>query len=114
MDNSATSSTTAAAMDTSNMAFLTTGTTKEAAKAAKEAEKEGLINWAKGLKLEDVVLTKERDNVETIGVHKWSDLKAYVMMSFIKANNIPIAQDLHLGKDLGKNVANKINCSGYK
>ena len=76
MDNSATSSTTAAAMDTSNMAFLTTGTTKEAAKAAKEAEKEGLINWAKGLKLEGVVLNKERDDVETLGVCKWSDLKA--------------------------------------
>ena len=36
------------------------------------------------------------------------------MISFIKANNIPTTQDLRLGKDLGKNSANKINCSGYK
>ena len=114
MDNSVTSSTIAAAMDTSDIASSTTGTTKEAAKAAKEAEKEGLINWAKGLKLEDVILTKERDNGETLGLRKWSALKANIMMSFIKASNIPIGQDLCLGKDLGKNVAKEINCSVYK
>ena len=55
---------------TSDMASPTMGTTKEANKAAKEVEKEGIINWAKGLKLEDVVLTKERDYVETLGVRK--------------------------------------------
>ena len=62
----------------------------------------------------DVVLTEKGDDVETFGVHKWSDLKAYVMTAFLTANNIPIAQDLRLGKDLGKNVANEINCTGYK
>jgi hypothetical protein len=80
----------------------------------REAKKERLVNWAKGLKLTDVVLTDKGDDVESLGVCKWSDLKAYIMMAFINANNIPNAQDLRLGKDLGKNVANKINCTGYK
>jgi hypothetical protein len=61
-----------------------------------------------------VVLTDKGDDVESLGVHQWSDLKAYIMTAFINANNIPIAEDLRLGKDLGKNVANKINCMGYK
>lgn len=91
LDNSATSSTAAAAVDTSDVADWegydkahntspTAGTTKEAANAVKEVEKKRLINLAKALKLEDVVLTKERNNSETLGVCKWSDLKAYVMM----------------------------------
>ena len=96
----------------------TTGMTDEAKKAAKKAErwaeKERLINWAKGLKLTDVVLTKEGDDVETLGVRKWTDLKVYVMTAFINASKIPIAQELRQGKDLGKNVANEINCTGYK
>ena len=64
---------------------------KAASKAAKEAEKEQLVSWAKGLMLEDVVLTKEGDDVETLGECKWSDLKGYVKMAFISAWKIPIA-----------------------
>ena len=59
-------------------------------------------------------MTEKGDDVETLGVRKWSDLKVYVMTAFLTANNIPIAQDLRLGKDLGKNVTNEINCTGYK
>ncbi|KAL3776539.1 hypothetical protein HJC23_004745 [Cyclotella cryptica] len=87
---------------------------RAAKKMEREAEKEILINWAKGLKLTDVVLTDKGDDVETLGVCKWSNLKAYALTAFLNANNIPIAQDLRLGKDLGKNVTYEINYTGYK
>jgi hypothetical protein len=87
---------------------------KAASKAAKEAKKDQLVSWAKELTLEDVVLTKEGDDAETLGVGKWSDLKGYVKMAFISARKIPIAQAFRLTQDLGKNVANEINCSRYK
>ena len=60
------------------------------------------------------MLTKEGDDVETICVCTWSDLKDYIKMAFITAHKIPIAQAFHLTPDLGKNVATELNCSGYK
>ena len=85
MDNSAISSTAAAAVDRSDLADEegedlappSMGATKEAdRKAAKQmervAEKERLVNWAKGLKLTDVVLTDKGGDVESLGVCKWS------------------------------------------
>ncbi len=60
------------------------------------------------------MLTKEGDDVETLGVRKWSNLKGYVKMAFISAQKIPIAQAFRLTQDLGKNMANEINCSWYK
>ena len=64
--------------------------------------------------MEDVVLTEEGDDTETLGVCKWSDLKGYVKMAFITPHKIPIAQAFRLTRNLGKNVANEINCSKYK
>ena len=45
---------------------------------------------------------------------KWSDLKCYVKQAFLQANKIPIAQAHCKNNNLGKNVANEINCKGYK
>jgi hypothetical protein len=66
------------------------------------------------LTLKDVVLTKEGLDVETLGVRKWSELKCYVKQALLQANKTAIAQAHRKNKDLGKNVANKINCKGYK
>ena len=55
--------------------------------------------------LEDVLLTKEGGDVETLGVCKWSDLKGYMKMAFITMHKIPIVQAFHLTPNLGKNVA---------
>jgi hypothetical protein len=76
--------------------------TKAAVKATKEAEKERLINWAKGLTLEDVVLTKEGDDSETLGACKWSDLKGYTKMAFITVHKISIAQAFRFTPILGR------------
>jgi hypothetical protein len=64
--------------------------------------------------LEDIVLTTTRDDVDSLGIRKWSELKGYMKMEFITANNIPIAQSHSCVGDLGKNIANEVNCSGYK
>ena len=66
------------------------------------------------LTLQDVMLTKDAVDVETLGVCKWSDLKSYVKQAFLQANKIEIAQAHCKKNDLGKNVANEINCKGYK
>ncbi len=60
------------------------------------------------------MLTKDAVDVETLGVHNWCDLKCYVKQAFLQANKIALAQ-VHCKKnDLGKNVANEMNCKGYK
>ena len=72
----------------------------------RENEKARLIGWASSLTLKDVVLMKDAVDVETLGVHKWSDLKCYVKQAFLQASKVAIAQ-VHCKKsDLGQNVAN--------
>jgi hypothetical protein len=80
----------------------------------REHEKDRLVEWASSLTLKDVVITKDGIDVETLGVHKWSDLKCYVKQAFLQDNKIAIAQAHCKNNDLGKNVANEINCKGYK
>ena len=80
----------------------------------REHEKAKLIEWASSLTIKDVVLTKDGLDVETLGVRMWSELKCYVKLAFIQANKIAIAQAHCKNNDLGKNVANKLNCRGYK
>jgi len=72
------------------------------------------LNGHQSVPLKDIVLTTNRDDADSLGIRKWTELKGYVKMAFITANNIPIAQShRHVG-DLGSNIANEVNCSGYK
>ena len=60
------------------------------------------------------MLTKDGDNIETLRVRQWADLKGYIKTAFLNANKIAVAQAHRKAGDLGKNVANEINCKGYK
>ena len=53
-----------------------------------------MATWAQGMKLRDVILTREGDDVETLGPMKWTDLPADVRKIFMKANNIKLSQSL--------------------
>ena len=70
--------------------------------------------WACGLTLQDVALTKDEQDVDSLGPLKWSALKMNVKEAYIKANKVPKAQHLCSSMNLGKNVANHINSNGYK
>jgi hypothetical protein len=83
-------------------------------KAEKEEAKERMLIWARGLKVQDVVLTKDGEDVDTVGPRKWAELSAAVKEAFMKANNISKSQSLRLSSQLGKNVANHINSQGFK
>jgi hypothetical protein len=72
------------------------------------------LTWARGLTLQDVTLTNNKQDVDTLGPLKWSTLKMKVKEAFLKANKIQIAQLLRSSENLGKNVANHINSNGYK
>ena len=54
--------------------------------------KRKVIKWASDCMLKDIVLTTDCNDVDALGVRKWSELKGYMKMAFITANNIPIAQ----------------------
>lgn len=60
------------------------------------------------------MLTKDGDDLETLGVRRWADLKGYIKTAFLNANKIAVAQAHRKAGDLGKNVANEMNCKGYK
>jgi hypothetical protein len=72
------------------------------------------LAWARGLTIDDVKLTKDGDDVDTLGPMQWSALKLKVKEAFIKANKITHAQNLRSSENLGKNVANHINAKGFK
>ena len=80
----------------------------------RELEKARLVEWASSLSLKDVVLTKDGLDVETLGVWRWLDLKCYVKQAFLQANKIAISQAHRKNNELGKNVANELNCKGFK
>lgn len=46
------------------------------------------------------MLTADHDDIDAHGVRKWTELKGYLKMTFVTANNI--AQSHHCVGDLGK------------
>jgi hypothetical protein len=73
-----------------------------------------MATWAQGMKLRDVILTREGDDVETLGPMKWTDLTADVRKIFMKANNIKLSQSLRKSSELGRNVANHMKAQDLK
>ena len=61
-----------------------------------------------------MALTKDKQDVDTLGPLKWSALKMKLKEAFIKGNKVPKTQHLCSSKNLRKNVANHINSNGYK
>ena len=57
---------------------------KKARKTTEErqAEKQRMVEWAESLSIEDVQLTENNSDVDTIGGREWSDLKGDVMRAF--------------------------------
>ena len=49
------------------------------------------LTWAHGLTLLDITLTKDKQDVDTLGPLKWSALKIKVKEAFLKADKIQIA-----------------------
>jgi hypothetical protein len=70
--------------------------------------------WVRGLTIQDVTLTKDGEEVETLGPVQWSKLKMKVKEAFIKAKEIARSQHLRTSETLGKNVVNHIKAQGFK
>jgi hypothetical protein len=76
-------------MDDNNI--MKAKTRKHLTRDEKARKKNQLATWLQGMKLRDVILTREGDDVETLGPMKWTDLSAEVRKIFMKANNIKLS-----------------------
>ena len=83
-------------------------------KEDKLQKKEQMLNWARGMTLNNVVLNIKRDDVESLGPRKWCDLSGELKKEFIKKNKIQLSQAFRNAADLGKNVANHMNAKSFK
>ena len=90
---------------------------KKALKLSKEdkvKKKEQMLNWARGMTLENVVLNSAGDDVDSLGPKKWCELSAEVKKEFLKKNKIQLSQSFRNAPDLGKNVANHMKAASFK
>ena len=89
---------------------------KKARKTTEErqAEKQRMVEWAESLSIEDVQLTENNSDVDTIGGREWSDLKGDVMRAFMAKNKIKLPQEMRLVKQFGQVVAQHIAAQPYK
>ena len=85
---------------------------KKPPKVSKEdklKKKEQMLNWARGMTLDNVVLNTSQDDVKSLGPRKWCEMSAELKKEFMKKNKIQLSQALRNAADLGKNVANHMN-----
>jgi hypothetical protein len=90
---------------------------KKPPKVSKEdklQKKEQMLNWARGMTLDNVVSNTKQDDVESLGPRKWCDLSAELKKEFIKKNKIQLSQAFRNAADLGKNVTNHMNTKSFK
>ena len=83
-------------------------------KEDKEKKKDQILNWARGMRIENVVLNTARDDVYSLGPKKWCELSAEVKKEFLKKNKIQLSQSFRNAPDLGKNVANHMKAVSFK
>lgn len=67
---------------------------KHLTKKEKAKKKKQMTIWAQGMKLHDVVLTREEEDVETFGLMKWPNFPAEVCKIFMMANNIKLSESI--------------------
>jgi hypothetical protein len=60
-------------------------------------------------KLDKIVLTSGRKDVQTLAGMPWNNFTASMKKSFMKDNKVAILQTMHNNTDLGKVVANHLN-----
>jgi len=80
----------------------------------KARKKNQMATWVQDMKLRDVILTREGDDVETLGPMKCTDLPAEVHKIFMKANNIKLSHSLQKSSELVRNVANHMKAPDLK
>ena len=90
---------------------------KKPPKVSKEDKlnkKEQMLNWARGMTLDNVVLNTSQDDVKSLGPRKWCDMSAELKKEFMKKNKIQLSQAFRNAADLGKNVTNHMNAKSFK
>ena len=70
--------------------------------------RDNLLNWAVNLKLEHVILTDDKNDIESIGGKEWKKRTLVIKRAFIGANGIKIPHKLRTSKDVGEIVAQQI------